>query len=47
MKTLNDLSYREEGIVKRIGSFGLLRRRMIDMGITAGTKIKIVVSSFE
>lgn len=42
MKTLNDLSYREEGIVKRIGSFGLLRRRMIDMGITAGTKIKII-----
>ncbi len=45
MKTLNDLSPGEEGIVKKLGSSGTLRRRMIDMGITAGAKVKLIKSA--
>lgn len=42
MKTLNDLSCGEEAVIKKVGSSGSLRRRMIDMGMTPGAKIKIL-----
>lgn len=42
MRTLSDLKPGEEGIVKKVGSAGALRRRIIDMGITPGVKVNIV-----
>lgn len=45
MKTLDQLSFGEKGIVRKIGSRGVLRRRMIDMGITFGTEIEMVKSA--
>lgn len=42
MRTLNNLSLGEEGTVKKVGSSGSLRRRMIDMGLTTGAKIKLL-----
>ena len=42
MRNLNDFSFGEEGIVKKVGSSGALRRRMIDMGLTKGARIKML-----
>lgn len=42
MRSLEDLLPGEEGTVKSLESTGALRRRMIDMGITVGAKVKIV-----
>lgn len=42
MKKLSELSCGDEAIISKIGSSGSLRRRMIDMGVTSETKVKIV-----
>ncbi|MGN1043772.1 MAG: ferrous iron transport protein B [Acutalibacteraceae bacterium] len=39
---LNELPVDKKGVIKKIGSKGTLRRRMIDMGITPGTLVKVV-----
>ena len=41
MKSLGDMSCGEEGIIKKVGSNGSLRRRMIDMGMTPGAKVSL------
>lgn len=38
-KTVDKLSPGEKGIVKSLGSFGAVRRHIIDMGITPGAVI--------
>lgn len=40
--TLKDLKPGEEGMVKSIGEKGVIRRRLMDMGITPGVKIKLI-----
>lgn len=40
--TLRDLKPGEEGLVTRIGDKGPLRRRIMDMGVTPGVRIKVV-----
>jgi len=45
MKSLNEIGWGNEGIVKKIGSRGALRRRMIDLGITEGAKVKVIKSA--
>ena len=42
MQNLSKLKPGEMGIVKKIGSQGALRRRIIDMGITPGVEIKVI-----
>ncbi|MBR2579020.1 MAG: fused ferrous iron transport protein A/B, partial [Clostridia bacterium] len=42
MQSLSSLKPQETGVVKKIGSRGALRRRIIDMGITPGVRIKVV-----
>lgn len=39
--TLRDLKTGQSGIVERIDGAGALRRRLIDMGVTPGTRILI------
>ena len=39
--TLNDLKTVQSGIVERREGTGALRRRLIDMGVTPGTRIQI------
>ena len=41
VKTLNDIKVGSSAIVTQIGSIGALKRRLIDMGITPGVKIKV------
>lgn len=41
MKTLNDLNVGEYGVVEAIDITGILKRRIIDMGLTKGCKVKI------
>ena len=45
MKLLSDLNPGEAGTVVEINADNTLRRRIIDMGITLGTKIQIVKSA--
>lgn len=40
-KTLNDIKVGSSATVIQIGDMGALKRRLIDMGITPGVKIKI------
>ena len=40
--TLKDLKPGQEGIVISIGEKGVIRRRLMDMGVTPGVKIKVV-----
>ena len=42
MQILGELKPGKSGIVKKIGSSGALRRRIIDMGITPGVKVQVV-----
>ncbi len=37
--SLKELKPNESGIIKSIGGSGLIRRRLMDMGITPGAKI--------
>ena len=39
---LSELPVNKKAVIKKIGSSGTLRRRMIDMGITPGTLVKVV-----
>ena len=41
MKTLSDLKVGETAIIDSINVTGILKRRMIDMGITKGCEIKV------
>ena len=40
-KLLKDLKISEEGIVKRVGGDGAVRRRLFDMGVTPGAPVKM------
>ncbi|SFR68538.1 FeoA family protein [Anaeromicropila populeti] len=40
--TLKELKPGEEGTVKAIGTKGPMKRRLMDMGVTPGTRIKVV-----
>jgi ferrous iron transport protein A len=40
-RTLNDLKPGEEGIIIKIFGRGPLKRRLMDMGVTCGAKIKV------
>jgi ferrous iron transport protein A len=39
--TLADLKTGQEGKIKAVGGAGALRRRLLDMGLTPGTKVLI------
>ena len=41
MKTLRDVSMGERATVKRLKGEGATKRRIMDMGITRGTEIKV------
>lgn len=41
MKTLDTLPIGKIATIKRVGGEGALRRRLLDMGLTPNTKIKI------
>ena len=41
MKKLSDLNVGEYGVVESIDITGILKRRIIDMGLTKGCKVKI------
>ena len=41
MKTLRDVSIGESSTVKRLHGEGATKRRIMDMGITRGTEIKV------
>ena len=40
--TLKDLSPGQEGKVISLGEKGVMRRRLMDMGVTLGTKVKVI-----
>lgn len=40
--TLNDLNPGQEGTVVSIGEKGPMRRRIMDMGVTPGVRIKVI-----
>ncbi|NLY45857.1 MAG: ferrous iron transport protein A [Tissierella sp.] len=42
MMTLKDLKPGQEGTVVSIGERGPMRRRIMDMGVTPGTSIKVI-----
>jgi len=39
MVTLEDLKAGQSGIICRVGGEGALRRRLLDMGLTPGTRV--------
>ena len=39
--TLNELKIGERGIIIKVGGQGILRRRLLDMGLTPKTKVMI------
>lgn len=41
-RTLDTLKPGEQGKIATIGGSGLLRRRLLDMGLTPGTQVKVV-----
>lgn len=42
MKTLNDAKLKETYVVSGLGKKSLIRKRIIDMGVTIGTQIKVI-----
>lgn len=40
--TLNDLNPGQEGTVVSIGEKGPMRRRIMDMGVTPGVRVKVI-----
>lgn len=40
--TLNDLKTGQTGTVQSIGEKGPMRKRLMDMGVTPGTSIKVI-----
>lgn len=45
MKNIGNMNPGDSGIVKKVESFGALRRRIIDMGLTPGTRVSMVKSA--
>ena len=45
IKTLNDLEVEDVGIVKKIDGDEMIKRRLLDLGLLEGTKIKPVLVS--
>ena len=45
IKTINDLAIEEEGIVKKVKGNEIIKRRLLDLGLINGTKIKPVLVS--
>ena len=45
IKTLNDLEVEDVGIVKKIDGDEMIKRRLLDLGLIEGTKIKPVLVS--
>ena len=41
MIRLSELPYGQSGVVVRLGGAGALRRRIIDMGLTPGTAVRM------
>lgn len=41
MTSLNTIQPGKAGIIKTVGGEGALRRRLLDMGLTPGTRIKV------
>ena len=41
METLNNLAVGESATIKKIGSVGQTRRRIMDMGLTKGTQVYV------
>ena len=39
---LSDLKLHEKGTVRRINGGGMVRRRMMDMGLTTGTEVTVM-----
>lgn len=42
MKTLAELKVGEKAKISRIGSIGMLKRRLMDMGVLVGEKLEVV-----
>lgn len=42
MKNISDLKTGENGIIQKVECSGEIKKRLIDMGITRGTKIKVI-----
>ena len=40
-KTLDQLKIGQEGMIVTVGGEGVLRRRLLDMGLTPRTKVKV------
>ena len=45
MKSLNELSINEEGIIKEVKASSNIKNRLMDIGFINGTKIKKVLTS--
>lgn len=45
MRKIGDMKPGDSGIIKKVESFGALRRRIIDMGLTPGAKVSMVKSA--
>lgn len=45
IKTINELAIEEEGIVKKVKGNEIIKRRLLDLGLINGTKIKPVLVS--
>lgn len=41
MTSLNTIQPGKSGIIKTVGGEGALRRRLLDMGLTPGTHVKV------
>ena len=44
--TLKELKPGESGTVKSIGEKGVMRRRLMDMGVTQGVSIKVIIRGY-
>lgn len=45
IKTLNEIAVGNMALVKKVNSTGDIRRRLLDIGLTPGTKIESVLKS--
>lgn len=41
-KLLSEFNIGEEGVIRRVGGDGRVRRRLFDMGITPGAEVRMV-----
>lgn len=42
MKTLKDLAAGQNGVVAKVDTTGVLKQRLVDMGITKGTEVSVI-----